>query len=101
MDVSLVLTHRCNLACGYCYAGEHTRRNMDDRTRERAVDLLYADGADAAQLSFFGGEPFLAFDDMRLATASARARADELGKSLRLQCTTNATVIRERHVRFV
>src|SRR5688572_26041570 len=78
MDVTLVLTHRCNLDCHYCYAGEHHRRDMDRETLGRAVDLLWSDGADVAQLSFFGGEPFLAFEHLCDAVLRARERAARL-----------------------
>jgi uncharacterized protein len=101
MDVSLVLTHRCNLACGYCYAGEHYRKDMDDATLERAVDMLFADDADTVQLSFFGGEPFLSFDSMQRAVALAETRTSERGRRLLLQCTTNGSVLRDEHVQFI
>jgi len=101
MDVSLILTHRCNLACGYCYAGEHHRTDIDDAVLRRAVDLLYSDGAEHAQLSFFGGEPFLGFDAMQRATALAEARAAQLGRRLTLQGTTNGTVIDDAALRFI
>ncbi len=101
MDVCLVLTHRCNLACHYCYAGEHHRRQMEDKVADRAVDLLYTDGADTAQLSFFGGEPFLRLDAMRRAVERARRRAGERGARLVLQCTTNGTVLDDEAIRFV
>jgi len=94
MDVTLVLTHRCNLACHYCYAGEHFRKEMDRETMERGLDLLFADRAEAAQLAFFGGEPFLAHETMRRAIEGARARAARRGAVLTLQCTTNATLVR-------
>ncbi|MBI2898462.1 MAG: radical SAM protein [Deltaproteobacteria bacterium] len=101
MDVTLVLTHRCNLACHYCYAGEHFRREMDDATLERALDLLYADGAEVAQLAFFGGEPFLAFAAMRRAVQGAQERARAAGRRLLLQCTTNGSLLGEEQVALV
>lgn len=91
MDLSLVLTHRCNLACDYCYAGAHCRRDMDAETLAQAMTLLYADGEEEATLSFFGGEPFLAFDTMQRAIELAEAQARERGKALSVQCTTNGT----------
>jgi len=101
MDVCLVLTHRCNLACNYCYAGEHHRRQMEEEIADRAVDLLFSDGADTAQLSFFGGEPFLRFDAMQRAVVRAQWRASERSRRLLLQCTTNGTVLDDDAVRFV
>lgn len=101
MDVTLITTHRCNLACEYCYAGEHHRNEMDDETMEKALDLLYADGADTAQLSFFGGEPFLAFERIAKAIDGARERADFLGRTLTLQCTTNGTLLSKKQLDLI
>ena len=100
MDVTLVLTHRCNLNCGYCYAGEHHKTDMDPETASRGVEFLFADDADTVQLGFFGGEPLLAFDTMVAATETARTRCTERNRDLVVQCTTNASAIRERHVAF-
>lgn len=101
MDVALILTHRCNFACGYCYAGEHHKTDIDDGVVARAVELLFADNAETVQLSFFGGEPFLAFDAMRRAVELAEAQAHARGRRLLLSCTTNGSLIDEAHVRFV
>lgn len=101
MDVSLILTHRCNLACGYCYAGEHHKTDIDEDVLRRGVELLFSDGAPHAQLSFFGGEPFLAFETMQRATLLAEAKAQALGRDLTLQCTTNGTLLKAEHVEFI
>lgn len=101
MDVTLITTHRCNLACEYCYAGEHYRREMDDATMEKALDLLYVDGANISQLSFFGGEPFLAFERMAKAIQGAKERAEFLGRRLVLQCTTNGTLIGKKQLDLI
>ncbi len=101
MDVSLVLTHRCNLACSYCFAGEHHGGEMTEAVRRRAVELMFADGAEVAQLGFFGGEPFLAFAAMREATGLARGLAAQAGCRLVLQVTTNATALGREQVDWV
>lgn len=99
MDVTLVVTHRCNLDCGYCYAGEHHRRDITADVVDRGVDLLFADGAREAQLGFFGGEPLLAFEHLERAVARARCLAGPT-RRLQIQCTTNGAAIREPHVAF-
>lgn len=101
MDVTLVLTHRCNLACHYCYAGRHLLKDVDEKTLSAATGLLYADGAKSAQLSFFGGEPFLAYRAMRRAITLARFEAQAHQADLVLQCTTNGTVLDDEHVAFI
>jgi uncharacterized protein len=101
MDVSLVLTHRCNLACPYCYAGSGSSRDMTPETVERALELLFSQAGSDPVLSFFGGEPFLAFDEMQRVTTLAQARADREGRALRLQCTTNGTRLQQRQIDFI
>ncbi len=101
MDVALVLTHRCNFACGYCYAGEHHKTDIDDDVLARGVDLLFADNAETVQLSFFGGEPFLAFDAMKRAVERAETEARARGRRLLLACTTNGSVLDAEKIRFV
>ncbi len=101
MDVSLVLTHRCNLACTYCYAGDHHLAEMTGEVRGRATELLFADGAEVAQLGFFGGEPFLAFGAMKEAAREARGRAEAVGGRLIMQATTNATALGREQVEWV
>lgn len=101
MDVALILTHRCNFACGYCYAGEHHKTDIDDGVLARAVELLFADNAETVQLSFFGGEPFLAFDAMKRAVLAAEREAAARGRRLVLACTTNGSLLDEERVRFV
>lgn len=101
MDVSLILTHRCNLDCHYCYAGEHHRTDMDDLVLGRAIELLFSDGSARAQLSFFGGEPFIAFERMKRAVELAEAKAAELQKEVVFQCTSNGTRIGDEELRFI
>lgn len=102
MHVTLVLTHECNLACTYCYAGEKFRKDMDWDTVVRSIELAFASPArrypwrddDApVDIGFFGGEPLICWDTMVRACEYARARASELGRRLRLAVTTNGTLI--------
>jgi len=101
MDVSLVLTHDCNLGCTYCYAGEKFRKRMSPEVAARALDLAFADDARDVQLSFFGGEPLLEWDALVAATADAERRAAESGKRLQLTVTTNGTLLDRARARFL
>jgi len=101
MDVSLVLTHDCNLGCTYCFAGEKFRKRMSDEVMRRALDLAFSDDADKIQLSFFGGEPTLEWEMMVRATDEATARARSCGKKLVLTVTTNGTLLDDERARFL
>ena len=93
MDVTLVLTHDCNLGCGYCYAGDKFNRPMSRVTAERALDVAFEDRADELQLSFFGGEPLLQWDLLVDVAREARRRALVHGTRLRMSVTTNGTLL--------
>ncbi|HWB76946.1 MAG TPA: radical SAM protein [Nannocystaceae bacterium] len=94
LDIGLVLTHACNLACTYCYTGEKKRVRMPEAVAMRAVELAIDEAARNGvklQLSFFGGEPLLEHE-LVLAVAH-RARAH--GHPLVMQLTTNGTLLTE------
>ncbi len=62
----VALTYRCNLECGFCYAGCSCTKGSDDRemtTREvRAVLRIIREDAQVPSVSFTGGEPTLRGD---------------------------------------
>ena len=64
--VAFHLTHHCNLACPYCYAGAKSRGRMDDETAESAIRFALAEARDRGvgrlDVIFFGGEPLLELD---------------------------------------
>lgn len=93
MDVSLVLTHDCNLGCGYCYTGAKFRKRMSPETAEKALDLAFGDEAEEVQLSYFGGEPTLELELLLQLARSARARAAKSGQRLVQTVTTNGTLL--------
>jgi uncharacterized protein len=93
MDVTLVLTHDCNLGCGYCYAGAKFNKRMPDAIADRCVDMAFEGGVPATQVSFFGGEPLLAWDSLVRAARRARERATKDGVALKMSVTTNGTLL--------
>lgn len=58
----LIISHDCNLRCGYCYAEHGTfgggKKLMEFKTAKESIDKLLGDNNDNFIL-FFGGEPFL------------------------------------------
>ena len=102
MNVTLCLTHACNLRRAYCYAGAKSPRRMAWETAQRAIDFAF-DRALAtarrchrparAQLGFFGGEPLLEWELLQRSTDHALARAARDGIDLKLTATTNMTLL--------
>jgi uncharacterized protein len=95
MKATLSLTHDCNLACKYCYAGRKHKTNMSLPTAEKVVDfaLGLAPAGRRIDFSFFGGEPLLCFDLMVEIVRYIRARQRETNSPIALSMTSNSTLL--------
>lgn len=95
MELTLSLSHACNLRCSYCYTGQKFARSMSRTTAERAIELALDRDPNGLVLSFFGGEPLLEFELIKHTAEYARQRLDALSPSapFRLQLNTNATLV--------
>ncbi len=101
MRITLVLTHQCNLACGYCYAGEKFNRRMPDDIAWKALKLAFeTPSPQPLTVSFFGGEPLLEFSRMAKWTRLAYRMAQKAGRKIEFSVTTNATIISDKILRF-
>jgi uncharacterized protein len=80
--------------------GEHHAGRMSWSTAERALELGFAAAAEAGalDLGFFGGEPLLESEAMLRVARRAREMAGALGVALRMQVTTNGTLLDDRLV---
>ncbi len=103
MKVTLSLTHNCNLACRYCYAGRKIRRNMTPETAFKVVDFALEQAGDGrpVQINFFGGEPFLCLDLMWGVADYARRCAIQRDKDVSFGVTTNGTLLDSVVLRFL
>jgi uncharacterized protein len=103
MKLTLSLTHRCNLACRYCYAGRSSRPDMSLDTARRSIDtaLSMVPEGKRLELGLFGGEPLLRFDLVQAVTDYAIERADAARVPLRIGLTTNGTLISATMLDFI
>lgn len=102
MNVTLCLTHDCNLRCTYCYAGRKQDKRMAWATAKRAIDFSFEHAINharltgrgpAAQLGYFGGEPLLEWELLKRSSAYADEAAARLGLELKKTVTTNMTLL--------
>jgi len=102
VNLSLVLNHRCNLRCRYCYAGEKVDRPMPLETARKAIELAL-DHARRGYLvvSLFGGEPLLEIDLAESVVAYAEAQARRRNIRPYFSVSTNGTVLDERRLRLL
>jgi radical SAM protein with 4Fe4S-binding SPASM domain len=97
--IVLTVSERCNLRCDYCYVPVERGRTMPDKVVDQAVDWFVANAADAGtlDLSFFGGEPFLATRQMRRATSRLRGLVPP-DRGVHVTTPTNALAMSEQDV---
>lgn len=102
MNLTLCLTHDCNLRCVYCYAGRKEARRMSWATAKRAVDFALEQTLrrahvmglpPEAQVGYFGGEPLLEWDVLQRSAAYADEESARLGVALTKTVTTNASLL--------
>ncbi len=103
MRATLHLTQTCNLACSYCYAGAQSDNVMSADTARTAIDFLFDQlTGDDLSLTFFGGEPLLAFPMIRAVVPYAQQKAAaHPGVSVRFAVNTNATILSEEIADFL
>lgn len=95
----LQVTQNCNLRCRYCvYSGSyvnrtHTKKRMSYDVAKQAVDFYFARNTskDAGIISFYGGEPLLEIELIKKIVEYSENLYK--GKELRLNLTTNATLL--------
>ncbi|MCD4786077.1 MAG: thioether cross-link-forming SCIFF peptide maturase [Candidatus Eremiobacteraeota bacterium] len=102
----LNITHKCNLACKYCFAANLTAENAPSMTSEvvrAAFDYLISEskGVRRLQMDFFGGEPLLVFDLVKEGVSYGREKASQHGKEVFFTLTTNATLLDDEKIDFI
>lgn len=103
-NLYLVVAQACNLDCAYCYAGGGDfgqAGRMGAAVLRTALERLLPLADARCTVSFFGGEPLLAFPLIESAVAQARTLAADLGKELAFALTTNATLIEPAMLPFL
>lgn len=92
-NITLVLTHQCNLDCTYCYEHHKNSCTMSAELAKEIVDreLSMDDGVSMVEFDFFGGEPLLEFDTVKEVVEWTVAR--EYDKDYIFFITTNGVLL--------
>ena len=106
MDLSLFLTHDCNLRCTYCYGGKKFKKEMPLSVAKKSFEFVQPFLEEkknkklfepVCHVGFFGGEPFAAFELLKTCTSLAK----ELLSSPQFTLTTNGTFLKEKTISFL
>jgi len=87
MNLTLCLTHDCDMACTYCYAGKKRQQAMSLATAEKAIEFAAQQDNSDFQLGFFGGEPLLKWELLQKCVEIAEKKLAD--RNLTLTVTTN------------
>jgi uncharacterized protein len=102
--LELVHTEGCNLACSYCFEKDILGyRKMSAEVARKAIDLLFDYSFDSAdlQITHFGGEPLLNFENIRLSTEYAEQKAQRVNKTIKFDLTTNGLMLTDEVVAYL
>ena len=94
-NITLVLTHQCNLDCVYCYEHHKNSCTMSAELAKKIVDreLTMNDGVEMVEFDFFGGEPLLEFETVKEVVEYTISR--EYDKDYIFFITTNGVLLTE------
>ena len=101
-QIELILTQGCNLKCDYCFVGDQSDRTISPTNAQLAIDFLLRESADLHEVhvTFFGGEPMLAWRRIKELVLYGETAAAKKSKVITWGMTTNGTLIDEEALKF-
>lgn len=84
-------TYNCNLHCSYCYEPTKLKRNINVNKLKTALKKEFELNFDGFILTFHGGEPFLAFNEIK--DICEWVWTEYPNKNIKCAVTTNGTVL--------
>ncbi len=101
-NIFLVLTHRCNLACRYCFVSQENL-DMPLTVAFDAIDFIannLTTEKDSGSVCFFGGEPLLKWDDIIVPTVLYKEKMYP-NKKIRFSITSNCVLLTQDKIDFL
>ena len=98
-NLAFIVTDDCNFNCSYCFPKKE-KKYMTHSTIEKAADLFYPFLQEQAYIIFYGGEPLLAFDQIRHAVSLFQEKEKTGGKKLKFSITTNGRLVNDEILDF-
>lgn len=92
--LTVAITRSCNFDCSYCYEGNRTGKPMSQEVEDKLIRFIKSFKADHMGITWYGGEPLLAFD--RILSIDRRIR--EMGKTYTASMITNGYLLTEEKI---
>jgi len=97
LHLIVVTAHACNLACPYCYQGPaKDAARLSDETSAHLVQFATASAFDRGRdlkVTFYGGEPLLALDQILPLAEKLQQAATARGRTFNFSFITNGTLL--------
>ena len=97
---TIILTDRCNFHCSYCYQ-KKADRWLDIQTIMKALDFFWPRLTEECYINFYGGEPLLAFDQIKETVAYLERLNRPRKRKIHYSITTNGSLLTEEILRFM
>ena len=91
-SLALFMTDDCNFNCHYCYQ-KKGNTYVDKGTMKKAIDFFYPFLKNKCYFNFYGGEPLLAFDQIKFALDYIQSINKKKMKNIIFSMTTNGSLI--------
>jgi sulfatase maturation enzyme AslB (radical SAM superfamily) len=100
-NLTFIVTDDCNFNCAYCFQKKE-KKTMDNTTIKTAVDFFYPflKSDDKIYISFYGGEPLLAYDKIKYAVMLVQEKNKTGNKKFEFSLTTNGSLITDEMLEF-
>lgn len=98
-ELSLVVTDDCNYHCSYCLQKKE-KIYMAPSIIEKAVTFFYPFLTGEAGITFYGGEPLLAFDNIKYTVSLLMNKKKKQEKKLEFYLTTNGSLVTDEMLHF-
>lgn len=99
-NFTFILTEECNFNCSYCYQ-KREKEYIDISAVEKAIDFFFPYFKKECSISFSGGEPLLAFEQIEQSLNYIQVKNKTPKKQIQYYITTNGSLINENILRFL
>lgn len=100
-NLTFIVTDACNYNCVYC-PQKKENLYMDTALIEKALDFFYPFlKDDKCFITFYGGEPMLAFDQIKHTVVYAEEKNKNREKDIRFAMTTNGSLLDDECIEFL
>ncbi|MGB2764018.1 MAG: radical SAM protein [Candidatus Aminicenantaceae bacterium] len=99
-NLTLIVTDDCNFNCPYCFQKKE-EKYIDVFTAKNAVDFFFPFLKQSCDINFYGGEPLLAFEQIREIFNYIQDKNKNFKKQIQCSITSNGSLINDDILQFL